>query len=298
MMDEEMKPLYSKHMLPTFETAFREDQLTYGDPYRISRTAISDFPLHWHSCMEIIFMLYGNLSCRVNNCDYSLSKGDFLLINSGDLHSFRHESSKSNDLLLIHMEPTFYRGNGLMMDKEISAVSLFSKKKHFPSCESEYPRLYRLMEKIVREIADENEASSLIYSSSFLELLHFYYSLEDVEDAENREQSDRLRDVLAFVASNFHRDISLEDGADAAKLSLFHFSRLFKQMTGQTFTQYVRTYRIKYACHLLLTTDEPVTEIAYQCGYSSLKTFYRQFKTVESISPGKKRREIAKIENH
>lgn len=285
-------------MLPYYESAFRQESLSHTNPFRLGRTTLGDFPLHWHSCIEIIYVLDGRVGCRIDSEEYILEKGDVLLINSRDLHSFTYFPDWGNDIILIQIEPSFYSGKGFFQDRKISPAHQFSKRKYFREIDSAYAELKSIFKKIFMEIENEDHLSPLVYSSAFLELLHFYCRLEgDIGLSVQRGESDRLREVIGFIADNYQSEITLADGAEAACLSTFHFSRVFKEFTGQTFTQYLRAYRIKYACHLLLTTELPVTDIAYQCGYSSLKTFYRQFKTVEGVSPGEIRSGTAKSEN-
>lgn len=285
-------------MLAHYQSAFREESLSLSAPFYISWSSLGDFPLHWHSSIEIIYMLEGRLGCRINNGDYALDKGDILLINSRDLHAFTRHPSVGNELIMIRLEPSFYKSSGFLPGGKVSPVRQFSKKQYFSQDDPAYQNLKKILDRISEEVMEEDHSSSLLYSSAFLDLLHLFCRLEeDPVYHESHNETERFRDVLGYIAGNFQNEMTLADGAEAACLSPFHFSRVFKEYTGQTFTQYLRTYRIKYACHLLLTTDSPVIDIAYQCGYSSLKTFYRQFKTVEGASPGEIRSGIAKSEN-
>ena len=80
-------------------------------------------------------------------------------------------------------------------------------------------------------------------------------------------------------------EITLESIADIAGFSKFHFSRLFKQCSGQNFYDYLCFKRIKTAEMLLLKPTLPITEIALQSGFSSLSTFNRTFKRLKNCTP-------------
>ena len=61
--------------------------------------------------------------------------------------------------------------------------------------------------------------------------------------------------------------------------------RCFRKYLGNTLTDYTQQLRIHYARGLLLTTDLPVLDICYECGFRNLSHFYRCFQKVYSLSP-------------
>ncbi len=87
-------------------------------------------------------------------------------------------------------------------------------------------------------------------------------------------------------------DISLDELAAEARLSPFHFSRMFKQSTGVPPRVYLTRLRMEKACELLETTDLPVTEIAQEVGYSSNQVLARVFVKHRHMSPTDYRRAV------
>ena len=100
-----------------------------------------------------------------------------------------------------------------------------------------------------------------------------------------RQVLDRLRSVFSWVEANYRNQIQLEDAADVANFSMYHFSRFFKQATGMSFARYLNNYRISIAVNHLLSSSLTVSEVAFSCGFSSLKTFNRVFLHLKGISP-------------
>jgi AraC-like DNA-binding protein len=88
-------------------------------------------------------------------------------------------------------------------------------------------------------------------------------------------------------ANEHFRDSSMQlaDVADAAGLSAAHFSHLFHQETGVTFSRYVQSLRVKEAERLLTTTERTVTDICFACGFNSLTHFNRVFRRGTSCCP-------------
>lgn len=107
-------------------------------------------------------------------------------------------------------------------------------------------------------------------------------------DASNSRQKDYLDKFLYitnYINEHFAEDLSLEQIADLAGFSKYHFTRLFKQYTDTSFYKYLNQKRIDYAKTLLLDPNLPVLDVALQCGFSSLSAFLRMFKQLNMCTP-------------
>ncbi|MGH2531189.1 MAG: helix-turn-helix transcriptional regulator [Thermomicrobiales bacterium] len=85
-------------------------------------------------------------------------------------------------------------------------------------------------------------------------------------------------------------ELSLDDMAEIACLSPFHFSRVFRGCTGVPPGAFLSALRMERAKGLLLTTDAPITEVCYAVGYTSLGTFTSRFTHAVGVSPSHLRR--------
>ncbi|AMJ60001.1 hypothetical protein AXW83_06550 [Bosea sp. PAMC 26642] len=72
-------------------------------------------------------------------------------------------------------------------------------------------------------------------------------------------------------------DINFDELAAEARVSPFHFARMFKESAGVPLRVYLTRLRLERACELLEMTDLPVTEIAAEVGYSSNQVLARIF---------------------
>jgi AraC-like DNA-binding protein len=114
------------------------------------------------------------------------------------------------------------------------------------------------------------------------------------KNTNNKYVNERLEQILSFIFKNFDKpNITLDDAAGEAALSKFHFTRFLKEQTGQSFHSYLSMVRISHAVEYLVKTDTSVTDIAYQSGFSSLKTFNRVFKTYTGKNPSQYRYELS-----
>ena len=96
-----------------------------------------------------------------------------------------------------------------------------------------------------------------------------------------------------YIMENLQDKISLEQVAHHVSVSSFYFSKLFRQVTGMTFTEYVNRQRVEWAKRELQHTNRRVTEVAYGVGYQSLSQFNRNFLKFVGLSPTEFRKELA-----
>jgi AraC-like DNA-binding protein len=98
---------------------------------------------------------------------------------------------------------------------------------------------------------------------------------------------DRRRAVEAalWIDANSHREVELEDVAQQAGVSPFHFLRLFSGVLGVTPHQYLLRSRLRRAARQLADDDKAVTDIAYDVGFNDLSNFVRTFHRAAGVSP-------------
>ncbi len=91
--------------------------------------------------------------------------------------------------------------------------------------------------------------------------------------------------MVDHVRANLDDDLAPEDLAERAGLSLHHFHRVFRGLTGESVMGFVRRLRLERAAHKLQLSDDPVTDVALQSGYGSHEAFTRAFRSRFGNSP-------------
>lgn len=94
----------------------------------------------------------------------------------------------------------------------------------------------------------------------------------------------RIVQAKLFIDKHFSENINLENIADEACFSKFHFIRLFKSIYGKTPHQYLKKVRIE-AAKLLLQTGMPVTETCFCIGFDSVSSFTGLFRRYTGLAP-------------
>ncbi|HHW46810.1 MAG TPA: AraC family transcriptional regulator [Clostridiales bacterium] len=103
--------------------------------------------------------------------------------------------------------------------------------------------------------------------------------------------------IIFYIHRNFKNDITIADIAKQFHYNENYLSDILKSQTGQSFTEILREIRVFHAASLLLTTDDPVSKIGFDVGFSSNETFLRVFKAHYGCSPSEYRKMHGKVEN-
>ncbi len=98
--------------------------------------------------------------------------------------------------------------------------------------------------------------------------------------------NERIHLAIDYISTHLAEEINLEKLSSIACFSPYHFHRVFKAITDETPHDYIERVRLERAANkLFLHPNKSVTEIAEECGYSSVSLFSRSFKKHYSISP-------------
>src|ERR1700761_7791331 len=153
-------------------------------------------------------------------------------------------------------------------------------------------RLARLLETARRELECDREAakSSLATASTMLQA-----EIERHSGANGAARGGlaawQILRVRAYIDGNLHRTIHIRDLSAVARRSPAHFSRKFKLAVGESPHAYVVRRRLERACHLMMTSAEPLSEIALSAGFSDQVHLCRLFRQAFGQSPAGWRRE-------
>lgn len=104
------------------------------------------------------------------------------------------------------------------------------------------------------------------------------------------ERHQSVERVIATLRDDVEHPFSLDDMADIACFSPYHFARLFRSVTGIPPGEFLAALRFERAKLLILTTDMPVTDVCFEVGYSSLGSFSTRFSELVGMSPASLRR--------
>src|SRR5277367_2842601 len=106
----------------------------------------------------------------------------------------------------------------------------------------------------------------------------------------NRAYAQKIDRVIDYLRGNLDRRVRLAELADVACFSEFHFHRIFTAVSGETLNNFTNRLRLEKAARLLRYSEQSVTDIALDCGFSSSATFSRAFRSGYDTSPSRFRK--------
>lgn len=99
------------------------------------------------------------------------------------------------------------------------------------------------------------------------------------------DKDDVIETIIRLIAENYSQELSLESISQNVHLAPGYISHLFRQRTGQSFLQYLISFRMKKAAEYLRETDMKVNQIALKTGYPNASYFIRTFKNFYGCTP-------------
>ena len=290
------KPIVSTEERDLFASGFRVTQGDYEFVTYPVNTSIrswhgyqpDDYEPHMHSAVEVHMPLKGEVLCHVEGEEYRTREGEVLIIPAGMMHDLHMGKGSERELLL-------FEKNGAFTLKEFSAFRQLMVKPIYLTLD--HPCRERVREKFFEIIRIHRSGALLRNMHNYALLLEIYailgedYLTSSASAAEmntlQRQMSgeDAFNRALDYLNKNYMDDVTLDSLAAYAGFSRYTLSRMFRQHTGYTFTQYLSNRRVDMAMELLAGTRMPVTQVALQCGFNSIATFNRVFREVRGCTP-------------
>ncbi|WP_458699412.1 GyrI-like domain-containing protein [Sulfurospirillum sp. 1307] len=94
-----------------------------------------------------------------------------------------------------------------------------------------------------------------------------------------------IQKAIEYIEKNLHETLSLNEIAKVASYSPFHFSRIFKQETGENINSMIKRLRLAQSTHYLMYRNSLITEIGLDVGYETPSSFNKAFKQIFNMSP-------------
>ena len=234
---------------------------------------------HIHQFSELIYVAEGSIYSIVGDKRELVSRGQMSIITPLKPHStYSHEPCKiflcvfSNDFISNFIsEDDLYHGyesSVFTPSEELTAfigAKLFDSSRQFDKTGS--PEAYRTTKICLGAIFDEYVAS--------------------VKKTGEKVTNNALSGILLYMANHFREDISLSTVGKALGYTTGYISHCLQALPNMSFSDILNSLRIEYAKELISSRKTSNVEIAYECGFSSERTFYRAFLKNMGVTPKK-----------
>ncbi len=146
---------------------------------------------------------------------------------------------------------------------------------------------YRTVSDVIPNAIVSQYALSLVYRRLSRAIYELCICFSKKNFDEDTTLSHKIKEYISLNYSDIN--LSTEYVAMYFKFSRNYISKLFKDETGSTLSNYISTVRMNNAKEMLIETDMTISKIAQQCGYLNDNTFTRIFKKCEGVTPGQYR---------
>ena len=245
------------------------------------KNTVPMFPMHWHGHTEFLYIIDGEAEIYINGQDTKISKGDFVIVNTNELHRGSIKEGKGSYLCLM-LPPAFFDAAG----SDIRYIF----KNHIRNDEH--------IKKLMTEIFSDKENRFITRSRAYalvcyLAENHCYSRLSRHEYAQQMAKHETFNGIIDRIEQSYTEPLTTKELARSAHLSETYFCHLFKRCMGQTVSEYITELRMGHAVYLISNSKMTITEIASQLGYNDVNYFCRLFKRRFEKSPGEYRKQLA-----
>lgn len=270
------------------------EKLTYPDdfPMHIVISRMEEDPIHYHSDIELTYVLSGEIELKSGCCLYHLHEGDIFTNSGNEVHSLK----------------------AITQDNMVASIHLSAKalSQYFPNLRkacyrtySENPggQKYRHLEELVLQLLTKYLQRGLNYKSECLYIAvdlikhldrHFnhFAIVKDVAvgfDKDNQLASERISRICQYIYENYAGNITLQDLSDMEFLNTYYLSHLIKEFTGMNFRDFLCFARVEMSEVQLLGSNRKISRIAKEVGFSTTAYYSKYFVQWFGHSPAEHR---------
>ncbi|WP_379964121.1 AraC family transcriptional regulator [Epilithonimonas sp. UC225_85] len=287
-----------KHHSPAFEAIKPNIGSSFTCLHFLKNENIKSHVWHYHPEIELIFVGGGSGKRQIGSNISNFSNGDLILIGSNLPHCGLTNENTNNDYEIVIQFSKNFLGNGFWEAPEMQRI--FAMLETAKSGIVFGEKVKKALKNKIRTLSELSYLDKLL---TFIEILDELAHTKDFKILNagkyylqtQKEDNDRINLIFNYVKDNFKNQISLEEVAGLATMTVPSFCRYFKKITNKTFTQFVNEYRITHSLKLLAEQPMSITDICFESGFNNFSYFNKTFKEHTQKSPSQYRKEFSNI---
>lgn len=268
--------------------------------YSIADDDVTGTTEHVHDYMQIWFVQKGCCEHYINDTRNLLVKGNLFVVPPFVKHKIKVIPGEEIKIIGCEFLTDFVSNNEALADKNDAFFDFLFLEPFLVSTEAVKPRLHltgksqakveELMLEMLQEYNEEQKHYLMFIKADLLKLLAIMSrEYEKLADNETGELFGRYREAVTaaikYINDNYTGSIYIENACKIAMMSQSYFTYLFKQITGNTFVEYVNNLRVGKAMERLQSSNDPITDICFSVGFNNAGYFNRVFKKETGLSP-------------
>lgn len=237
------------------------------------------FHSHLHKEVECLLITEGNCHACINEKEYIVSQGELLIIFPNTIHSYNNSNNNCKGSLII-FGPELFGEFTWNLTKYYPINPIIEKEKIHKDIH------YCVNQLLIEQFNDNNNSLLKGYLTVILSRIFSNIKLLPI----NKEDFDLTHKILIFITENFKESITLDSVCKEFGTNKSYISKVFSQKIGVKFNDYINSLRIDLAQHLLENSNLSISQICFDCGFDSLRTFNRIFQKFLNCSPSEYRK--------
>ncbi len=230
---------------------------------------------HFHRNYELVYVFEGTFEITIDGRKTLLSAGDFALTLSNEAHG--HKS-------IGHARCWF----GIFSPDYVPEFHAAVKGKTAADCRFQCDE--SLLPYLKENLLFPGTPNSYRLRAALYLLCGEFLQNTTLIERSNPECA-LMNDIVDYISENYRNKLILKDVAAALGYDYFYFSKLFHQIFGESFNEYLSTYRFNAALRALRSTDLPISAIAIESGFQSIRSFNDIFLKRMGLSPAQYRKQ-------
>jgi AraC-like DNA-binding protein len=245
---------------------------------------------HFHPELELTHIVKGRGTRFVGDNIEFFQDGDLILVGTNLPHVWKNQNEESELAVaqVVQFLPGFL-GNEVIQKVEFKNIqNIITKSGYGLKIEGETK--VQTLEYLNLLFESKIPLDRLVILMKMLdnlgssqELMPLSKSLFSVKS--DKQNTDRLNQVIDYTITNFANKIVLEDVAAISNMSVSNFCKYFKTRMKKTYVQYLTEVRIGMSCKFLIEDKLSVHQIAYESGFINISNFNRAFKLTKLMTP-------------
>jgi AraC family L-rhamnose operon regulatory protein RhaS len=261
-------------------------------PIAVARTPHDETVYHTHHFSELALVIKGKGVHKYQGDEREIHRGDILFIPPGHLHGyFKGNNLTVYNLLFREHEIPLFPGDLINMEGYHALCHADGVIRQQVSG-TEGIRLDRAildeMEKMLDRLNQELSLSLSGWQTGSLSLFFqiFITLCRHITGVNSSPRLIKGGEIMVFMENNYSQDLSLEQLADKAVMSVSSFQRFFRENFGTSPMGYLRELRLKKAALSLEEGRSSLAQVAQDCGFYDASHFGRLFKQYWGVTPG------------
>ena len=243
---------------------------------------------HYHNEYEIYYLFNGERNYFIKDSSYLVSGGDLVLIDSNAVHKTSDLNIPNHERVVLYFSPSYFEG----YSPEESELLLAPFSQGYPLVRlnlQEQIQVENLLASMLTELNDQTPGYRLHIRHMAGELLLFtarrFCKRGALPEYELSPVQRKISDIIRHINQHFTEPLELEVLARQFFISKSHLSRVFKEITGFGFTEYVNITRVREAERLLRETEYNITLVSELAGFDNFSHFGKMFKRLSGLTP-------------